>query len=94
MPVITFYGCKIDSIIFNSILFNGKVNFLGDQNLKLPMVFKSTGKNKIKIKENGNFHAKSDSWCNSKINYRRYMKFSLNVYICISLYMIKLNKIF
>jgi len=54
VSVITVWGRSTGSIFFNCILFDGKVNLVGAMGahfLKFPNIFKSAGKNKIKIKE-------------------------------------------
>jgi len=59
VPVITVLGSKTASIFFNSILFDGKVNLVGPlSRLKFPIVFKSTKKNHIEIKEKREFSRK------------------------------------
>jgi len=52
------WGSKTATIFFNSILFDGKVNLVGEvrkKNFKFPIVFNSTGKNNIKIREKWEF---------------------------------------
>jgi len=63
VPVITIWGSKTASIIFKSILFDGKVNLVGAR--------KGWEKQK-KLRKSGNFYAISvldkihfGFWCNS-----------------------------
>ena len=77
------------SILNFNILFDWKVNIVGAlrrSTFKIPSHFqKRQKKNKRKIKKKRVFLLKIDFgfWCNFKTNYRRYMKFSLVVYISI-----------
>jgi len=62
VTIITVWGSITASIFFNSIFSDGKVNLVehsGGQNLKFTIVFKSAGKNNIKIKKKRAFYAKS-----------------------------------
>jgi len=84
LSITTISGSETASIFFNSILFDGKMNLVlvhsRCQNLKFPIVFKNTGKNKTKMKEN-RFSTKSILVFGVilKQNNSKYMKFSLNV---------------
>jgi len=57
VSVITVWGSKTALIFFNSILFVGNFNLVGDfgrSNFKIPNSFQKPLENNIKIKKNGN----------------------------------------
>ena len=80
MSVIFVWDNKTASIFFNSILLDWKVNLIVASGRSFPIVFKSAGENKIKIKKKREFLRKIDF---DKINFGKDMQFLLNVYISI-----------